>query len=98
MSRTVNGNPDVWFLDTGRGVLTRFSFDPTFDNNPVWSPDGSRLAFASNRKGVTTRPRRPTTGATNEEMLWANAQGKSPADWSPDGRFLLYRISDPKTG
>src|SRR5262249_36160011 len=43
VTRSVNGNPDVWLIDTVRGVPTRFTFDAAIDQRPVWSPDGSRI-------------------------------------------------------
>ena len=51
VQRTVNGNLDIWLINTVRGMPTRFTFDPAFDQRPVWSPDGSR-AFDSNRKRI----------------------------------------------
>ena len=50
--RAVNGNRDIWLTDAARGVPTRFTFDAAYDSWPVWSPDGSRVVFQSNRKGV----------------------------------------------
>src|SRR5688500_20229073 len=45
-------NTDLWLSDvTGAGV-TRFTFDPANDNYPVWSPDGTRIVWASSREGV----------------------------------------------
>src|SRR5262249_37846761 len=43
--RVVNGNPDVWLIDAVRGVPTRFTFDAALEFRPVWSPEGSRVAF-----------------------------------------------------
>src|SRR5207249_3629784 len=39
--------PDLWLFDVLRGGSSRFTFDPASDTSPVWSPDGSRIAFAS---------------------------------------------------
>jgi hypothetical protein len=44
-------NENIWVVDLARGVRTRFTFDPAEDDTPVWSPDGSRIVFASSRKG-----------------------------------------------
>jgi hypothetical protein len=45
------GNGDIWVIDMARGAPTRFTFDSAVDAHPVWSPDGRRLVFASNRAG-----------------------------------------------
>ena len=50
--RTVQGNTDIWILDGTR--TSRFTFDAALDRYPIWSSDGSRIVFDSNRKG--TRP------------------------------------------
>ena len=46
---TIAGNRDVWLMDLARDNLTRFTFDPALDGYPVWSGDGSRIAFESKR-------------------------------------------------
>ena len=42
-------NTDIWLIDLARGIPTRFTFDDSFDWDPVWSPDNTRIAFSSNR-------------------------------------------------
>ena len=97
--RRVDGNTDVWLLELARGVRSRFTVDASSDNYPIWSPDGSRIVFHSNRKtGVFDLYQKPASGAGSEELLLESPLPKTPLDWSSDGRFLLYRISDPKTG
>jgi dipeptidyl aminopeptidase/acylaminoacyl peptidase len=97
LDRTLNGNGDIWLLETARGVLSRFTFDAAGDLYPIWSPDGRRIAFHSNRKGVQDLYVKPATGAGSEELLLTTPQIKVPTDWSPDGRFLLFRSLDPNT-
>jgi serine/threonine-protein kinase len=41
---------DLWLWDLVRPTLTRLTFDPADDVNPVWTPDG-RVVFSSNRSG-----------------------------------------------
>jgi Tol biopolymer transport system component len=93
-SRTVQGNTDIWLQDATR--TTRFTFDPSLDRDAVWSPDGGRIVFDSTRKGRDLYIK-PSNGAGSEELLVESAQDKVAYDWSRDGRFLLYRSSDPQT-
>jgi Tol biopolymer transport system component len=98
IGRIVQGNVDVWLIDGGRGVPTRFTFDAAADNAAVWSPDGSQVVFRSSRNGVHDLFVKAASGTADEQPLLVNSQGKGPLDWSQDGRFLLYGTQDPKTG
>jgi dipeptidyl aminopeptidase/acylaminoacyl peptidase len=92
-------NIDIWIYEVARGLRTRFTFDPAFDRHPVWSPDGSRIAFNSIRKGQYDLYVKPSTGAGTEELLLTTGVNLQPRDWSADGRFLLFEsVGDPKTG
>jgi serine/threonine protein kinase len=93
-----DGPSDLWLLDTTRGLSTRFTSDPFIDNFAVWSPDGRRIVFQSNPKGVLDLYEKPVNGGESQELLVSSTQNKSPSDWSPDGHWLLYRSIDPKTG
>jgi Tol biopolymer transport system component len=93
----LQGNRDIWIIELGRGNPSRFTFDPAIDLAPVWSPDGSRIAFASNREGMLNLYQKPASGAGKEELLLKTDLAKFPSDWSADGRFLLYAVADPKT-
>jgi dipeptidyl aminopeptidase/acylaminoacyl peptidase len=94
--RTVQGNTDLWLLDTAR--TTRFTFHADLDRWGIWSPDGSWIVFGSNKKGVRDLYQKPSNGAGSEELLLDSPQDKAANSWSPDGRFLLYTNMDPKTG
>ena len=96
MSRTVNGNDDVWVMDTARGTSRRFTSDEAPDAGPVWSPDGSRIAFVSYRKGLYDLYQKAISAGTEEVLLESN-ENKNPFDWSSDGRFILYAVQSAKT-
>ena len=65
--------------------------DGEWNGNPVWSPDGRRVAFTSNRQGPFYLYQRNIETAGGEEVVLDTPEGKSPNDWSSDGRFILYR-------
>jgi Tol biopolymer transport system component len=88
---------DVWLLDLVRGVSRRFTFTQGATNtSPVWSPDGSRIVFASNRSGRFDLYKKASTGVGEDELLLQSDQDKTPTDWSRDGRFLVYDSVDSK--
>ncbi len=96
MARSVLGNSDVWLLDPRR-VLSRFTFDPNIDSTPVWTADGRRLVFRSNRNGVYDLFEKAANGAADEQPLLVTPESKTPQDVSADGRTLLYTVLTQKT-
>ena len=89
---------DVWTTDLSRGTTSRFTFDAMQDNGaPIWSPDGSRIAFTSIRNGTVGLYARPSSGGGGEERLLEAQVLTLPMSWSPDGRSIIYMSLDPKT-
>lgn len=83
-------NKDIWLIDVATGATTQFTSDPGWDAFPIWSPDGSRIIFTSNRSGVYDLYQKAANGAGNEELFYQSKEGKGPNSWSPDGKFLIY--------
>jgi eukaryotic-like serine/threonine-protein kinase len=90
--------PNIWLVDLSRGGAgTRFTFDSASHASPVWSPDGSRIIFSSNRDGPFNLYQKPTNGVREEEILLKSSENKLATSWSSDGRFLLYEAVHPET-
>jgi eukaryotic-like serine/threonine-protein kinase len=81
---------DLWTLDLARGLPTRFTFNQQVNVFPIWSPDGRHIAFASIGGEGLDIYQKASNGVGAQESLIAGGPFKTPSDWSPDGRFLLY--------
>jgi serine/threonine protein kinase len=84
------GKSDIWVHDLARRTPTRITFGPTRNGWPAWLPDGSRVAFTSNREGAMNLYLHDASGAGNEELLLKSGENKFVQDVSRDGRFLMY--------
>jgi Tol biopolymer transport system component len=92
------GNSDLWLRD-GSDVWSRFTFDPAPESSPIFSPNGSRVAYATRRGAATEVWIKATNGLATPQRLSglpAGVEG-SPQDWSSDGRFILVGIYSPAT-
>ncbi len=89
---------DIWIIDLARGVRTRLTFDRAEDVAPVWSPDGVRIAFASNRSGHFDLYQKAASGTDDEQML-GDADGENyPSSWAKDGSLLVWTFAGANTG
>jgi len=80
------GFRDVWVYDLVRGVNTRITMHRGHDWNPVWSPDGEQIAYASNRLGSPGIMSRLANGTGEPKLIcYRSETGTRPSDWSRDG-------------
>jgi Tol biopolymer transport system component len=81
---------DIYVKDLERDTNSRLTFDPSDDNFAIWSPDGSRVAWVSNRGGKHQLYQRLASGGGQEELLLESDVLLIIDDWSKDGRFIIY--------
>jgi eukaryotic-like serine/threonine-protein kinase len=89
---------DIWVLDIARGVPSRITFDPSVDNLPIWSHDGRRILWPSNRRGGYDLYVKPASGTGQDELLITMGTANGWAtDWSRDGKWVLFQRPGDKT-
>jgi hypothetical protein len=92
VGRADPGTPaNIWVFDLSTGASTQVTSNPSPEAAPVWSPDGSQIAYVSIRENYTGLYRKASNGTGSEELLYRHTLGAGMfiTDWSPDGRFLL---------
>jgi len=85
------GNSDLWIVDLASGASTRFTFDPGFDGQPVWSPDGRFIAWMAQRNNQMGLYRKAADGTGTDELLAAPKDFTNLTDWTHNG-FLIFTI------
>jgi eukaryotic-like serine/threonine-protein kinase len=87
---------NIWILDLVRDSKIRLTFDPSTNVHPVWSPDGSMIAFSCNRKGVCRFYCKASNGVGEEKLLFESRTEEQVESWSPDGKYLACLRRDPE--
>ena len=80
---------DIWIWDFARETMRRLTFDPGGDGMPVWTPDGTRIIFMSNRAGVPNLYAQSADGTATVDRLTASANSQWPTSITPDGRHVV---------
>ncbi len=88
------GQPrDIWTYDIARQTTTKITTDAADDQGPLWTPDGQRIVFTSNRGGRPELYLQGADGSEAAERLFPIAEGTEllhAHTWSRDGTTLLF--------
>jgi Tol biopolymer transport system component/tRNA A-37 threonylcarbamoyl transferase component Bud32 len=79
---------DIWSIDLFRGTKVRITFTPTAEGAPVWTPDGSKILFYSDRVTPDAVYQKQSSGVGEDEILVRADHGLRPSDISLDGRYV----------
>jgi serine/threonine-protein kinase len=85
---------DVWVYDMVRETMTRLTFNKG-SSNPLWTPDGKRIAFNFGSEGKSAVYCKAADGTGTDEKLSPDQLNPIPWSWSRDGKTLL--LSGPDT-
>jgi len=89
---------DIWRWDFARATLTRLTFDDAVDAHPVWTPDGRRIIFSSERAGARNLYWQAADGTGAVERLTESPSQQDKTTVSPDGTRVIFGETMPKTG
>ncbi len=87
------GNRDLWSVDVARGATTRLTLTKANEWSPIWSPDGHKILFASDRTGAASGHMHLKTilePGAGESAVSEAPDASDPTDWSADGRWIAF--------
>ena len=87
----------LWLFQLGHGELHQFTFSQKSERLPRWAPDGSSVAFLSNRTGSLQVYVMPAGGGEAHPVT-NSATAVSDFHWSPDGKQIAYLAAEPEQG
>lgn len=82
-------NRDIWLYDIARRTASQLSMGATEDLLPIWSRDGKRVFWGSNRAGHFDVYSRAADGATPERLEYGTPKSEMPLSLSADGTKLF---------
>jgi serine/threonine-protein kinase len=89
---------DIWILDLRRTTLTRLTNDPGQDNFPLWTPNGRRIIFSSNRGGQPNLWWQEADGTGAAEQLTTSTGAQFLNGITPEGAAAVYNQPTPTMG
>ncbi len=87
---------DIWTVPVSGGTAVRLTALDSYESVPVWSPDGTKIAFASDRYGRNDIFIMPSCGGSATRLTY-NSVAEIPSAFTPDGSKVLFSasIQDP---
>ena len=80
---------DLWSVPRSGGEAKRLTVGPGLESNPVFSPDGSKIAFNGEYDGNVDVYVMPAAGGVPKRLTWHPAQD-IVLGWTPDGKRILF--------
>ena len=81
---------DLWLIDLDSGETRQLTYGRNSNNSPSWSPDGTRIAFVSDRNGKQQVYLLPVAGGEAQQFTDLKQGVGSQPQWSPDGNLIAY--------
>ncbi|MDY5858416.1 MAG: peptidase S41, partial [Porphyromonas sp.] len=82
---------DIYKVPTEGGQAQRLTTNSAYDYQPVWSPDGKQIAFASDRNRMGMNLYIMNSNGGEARLLTQHTASKVPYSFSPDGKYLLFK-------
>jgi len=95
ISKGSGGVSDIWLYNLARNTKTRLTFDQ-HSVNPVWSPDGGRVAFKLETSEGQELVIKSASGSGTEDVIFKTGKNFEPSSWSPDGRYIIGAAHPPE--
>jgi eukaryotic-like serine/threonine-protein kinase len=91
------GKADIWIQDLASASRIRLTVDPLRSIHPVWSRDGTQIAYISVRSGKSAVYIKPANGMAAEHKIWEPEVGVDVNDWTSDSKALILQQRSPIT-
>ncbi|MDD3732014.1 MAG: DPP IV N-terminal domain-containing protein, partial [candidate division Zixibacteria bacterium] len=88
-AREADGRPNIWIINVKSGDTKKLLSDPGPNFHPAWSPDGSKIVFASLRSGNADIWLVPVDGGTPVQIT-DNPDAEHHPQWSPDSKSIIF--------
>ena len=93
-SNLVFDNYEIYVMDADGGNRENLSNNPVDDEDPDWSPDGTKIAFVSDRNDAAYQIYVMDADGENQIKLTGGPDAKREPDWSPDGQQIAFTVRD----